>query len=526
MGTRLFRDTGFHDRLSGLQGWRLGLAGLILGGISALGHAPFEAFPAFMIALGLLVIFLDTGVPARRAFLAGFSFGYGHFLAGMYWVGISFAAQSNAPLWMAPFAVLLLAGVLALFPALAMALAARLWRPGWSRHLVFALSWAGFEYLRGTVFTGLPWNLTAYIWAPATAMIQTTAWLGSYGLGLVTLVSISLMAGAATTAGARSGRQFMAGFGILLVLFTAGFMRLALAGGTSYSGITLRIVQAAVPQVEKWDPALRQRNLDRHIRLSRRAAARAPDVIIWPESAIPYIYAGQENFGRQLVQAIGGHPLIAGLVRREAGDEGDGGTFNSIIGFDEEGNPAFVYDKFHLVPFGEYLPWKPLLSRIGLRRLAEGAADFSEGPGPRTVTMPGLAPVSPMVCYEIIFPGRVTAGPRPGWILNLTNDAWFGTSTGPYQHFTAARFRAVEEGLPVVRAAGTGISGVVDPLGRVIARLGLNKEGVLDASLPMALPSATIFANFGNRVFLLLFLAGFVPIVVPAVFNIRQSGRD
>jgi apolipoprotein N-acyltransferase len=279
-------------------------------------------------------------------------------------------------------------------------------------------------------------------------------------------------------------------------------------------------VQAAIDQKIKWRPDLARQHFMDYVTLSRGPApapgapVRAPAAVIWPETAVPVVYKGGQAYRRALAQAVPlGGILITGIVRRTQ-EKGQRGLWNSVLAIDGQGGLLAHYDKHHLVPFGEYVP----LARFNpLPKLTEGRVDFSAGPGPRTLTLPGLGYVSPLVCYEVIFPGQVTAveGPRPHMLLNLTNDAWFGISTGPYQHLAAARMRAVEEGLPLIRAANTGISAVIDPYGRDVRRLGLGQRGVIDAVVPAPLPAPTLYARLGNWPFLilaaLLLAAGFVP---------------
>jgi apolipoprotein N-acyltransferase len=241
------------------------------------------------------------------------------------------------------------------------------------------------------------------------------------------------------------------------------------------------------------------------MQLSSAPAARPISHVIWAETAVPYLLAGEPVLRAKIAEIIPeGGLLITGAPRRESADD-SWRLWNSLHALDETGRVVGTYDKHHLVPFGEYTPLRALLGRLGLSKMAVGASDFSPGPGPVTLALPGLPPVSPLICYEAIFPGSVVAsGPRPEWLLNITNDAWFGTSSGPYQHFASARIRAVEEGLPLVRVANNGISAVVDSYGRLRAWRGLNEIGTIDAALPKPARSLTLYARFGDILALLL----------------------
>jgi apolipoprotein N-acyltransferase len=372
---------------------------------------------------------------------------------------------------------------------------------GWRRIVVFAVAWTAMEWLRGVLLTGFPWNPLAITLDFSDAAIQLAAVLGEYGLGFVVALCCAAPAVLADPLPAHRWRTVGLAAGLLAALWAGGALRLSGASPATVPGVVLRIVQGDIPQRLKWDPELRDRNLAHYLRLSQRPAgpAGAPTDLIWPEAAVPVLFdhdAPRRRAASAVVPKDG--LLLTGAIRTTVPGAGPFEAWNSLEAIDGAARIVASYDKFHLVPFGEYLPLRPLLSRIGLDAVAADRADFTPGPGPRTLTLPGLPAVSPLICYEAIFPGTV-ADPahRPGWLLNVTNDAWFGNSAGPYQHFAIARLRAVEEGLPLARAANTGISAVVDAYGRVIARLGLGREGVLDSPLPVALPP-TPFARFGS----------------------------
>ena len=432
--------------------------------------------------------------------------------------------------WLVAPAVIGLSAGFALFPALA-AFAARLpAAPLAARALAFAVAWSAAEWLRGNLLTGFPMNLMGTVWAPAPGMIQAAALIGVYGLGFVTvLAAASPAALAAPAAEERAGprRRWLlpaAAFGLLAALWAGGEARLALAPEPAPTGVRLRLVQANVDQSLKWREGARLAAVERHVRLSRRPGLEAVDAVIWPEAAVTYFLDESAPLRGFVSEAAppGGH-VITGAPRRTVREGRTAAYWNSLHALTEAGAVAATYDKHHLVPFGEYIPLRGLLA---LSPMTYGERDYSAGPGPRTLSLPGLPPFSPLICYEAIFPGAALAE-RTGaaeWLLNLTNDGWFGRTAGPYQHFQAARLRAVEEGLPLVRAANTGISAVVDSYGRVVARLGLGEEGILDAPLPPALPRPP-FARLGDWVLALLLAPAALAAFGPGAVRARRRRR-
>jgi apolipoprotein N-acyltransferase len=464
--------------------WRRAAAAFVLGALATLALPPFHLVAVLIASFAGLVWIADGCRRARGAFAVGWWFGLGHFLAGLYWVGIAFGVAGVAP-WAAPFAVFALAAASALFPALAV-LAAHPSRGRGAVHLVvFATAWTAGEWLRGfAVLGGFPWNLVGYAWMASEATIQFAALFGVFGLSWVTV-----LAAAAPVELLRprpNWRPLALSWTALAVISAAGALRLAGAEPATVPEVRLRLVQANIAQYHKWQESLRAAHLRKHLELTTRPAAAAPTHVIWPETAAPYLLAGEPEVRAALAAAVpAGGVLLTGAVRVSSDEQGGVQAWNSVHAIDGAGAIVATYDKFHLVPFGEYTPLRSLLR---LAKLTPGETDFSRGPGPRTLSVPGLPPFSPLICYEAIFPGQVSdPDQRPEWLLNLTNDAWYGISTGPYQHFEQARLRAVEEGLALVRVANTGITGVVDPYGRVTARLGLAETGIVDAALPAPL---------------------------------------
>ncbi|MBW7852313.1 MAG: apolipoprotein N-acyltransferase [Rhodospirillales bacterium] len=493
--------------IRGLGGWRRRLLAIALGAAAALALPPLHWVPVLWLAFPGLVWLADGGTGRRGAFGAGWWFGFGHFSAGLYWVSHALLTDPARFGWMIPFAVFGLGGVLAVFPALAV-LAMRLsGARGAGRVSVLAGAWTIGEWLRSWMFTGFPWNLTGTVWMPSDAMLQFAALTGAYGLSLVTVLAAALPAVLGDPwPAARQWGAAAAGIALLAVVWAGGALRLATADSGYVDGVRLRLVQANIAQNHKWRDDLRRRNLADHVALSRAPGFEGATHVVWPETAAPYFLTTDAG-ARQAVASAAppGGAVLTGAPRATPPGEAPFQVWNSLIAVDPSGAVTGVYDKAHLVPFGEYVPLRGLLP---IAKITHGGTDFSAGPGPRTMAVPGLPPFSPLICYEGIFPAAVVGdGARPAWLLNVTNDAWFGFSAGPYQHLAAARMRAIEEGLPLVRAANTGISVVTDAYGRVVAGIGLGKRGVVDSGLPAPLVGLTPFAWLGVAVPLLLSLA-------------------
>ena len=488
-----------------------------LGAAGALSFEPFRAFPLLLLAYAALVLLLDGASAGERRFrdaaLTGWAFGFGFFLVGHYWIGYAFLVDAEAHAWQMPFAMVLLPAGLALFFAAAASLCMTAWRPGVQRVFVFALVFTIAEWLRGHIFTGFPWNLPGYGWSASTAMLQSASIFGVYGLSLLTLLFGASLVLLARGDGGR-GKLVPAALSLLfLALWAGGEMRLLNATGATVPGVRLRLVQPSTPQPEKYAPENQLRNWRRLIDLSSLPAAVEPTHIIWPEAAPPFLLDGIPQVQADIAALTGDtRVLMTGQVRI-AEEDGRRDSYNSFAIFGSHGKLLGTYDKFHLVPFGEYLPGGPLLRAIGVTEIAANTG-FSSGPGPKTMMVPGAPPLGPLICYEIIFPGEVTGEPRPGWLVNLTDDSWFGPDTGPMQHLLIARVRAIEEGLPVARAANSGISAVIDAHGRVRASLALGVRDIVDADLPVDL-SPTPFVRYGNVILLTLLLMCAIAAVWP-----------
>jgi apolipoprotein N-acyltransferase len=396
-----------------------------------------------------------------------------------------------------------------------------LWAPGFARILALAGTWTACEWLRGHLFTGFPWNGLGYAFAGSDILAQSASLWGVYGLGFAVVL---ITAAPATLADdhpleRQTATRRWAGPAVMFATVSAlaayGYLRLADAQLVAVDGVRVRIVQPNVPQAEKWLPDNQNRIFARFLELSNQATSPETmgidDVthLIWPESALPFLLASRPDALAAIAALLpDGTQLVTGALRRgdASAPTGRPHVFNSILVIDSQGQVIATYDKEHLVPFGEYLPFESVLAPLGLRKLVTLPLGFEAGPGRKTIADAAGPRFSPLICYEVIFPGAVAdAAERPGWLLNVTNDAWFGSSIGPHQHFQQARMRAIEEGLPLARAANTGISAVVDPYGRVLKSLALGTSGVLDSRLPSALPP-TLYVRFRDLPVLVLVL--------------------
>jgi apolipoprotein N-acyltransferase len=507
-------------------GWRRSAIACVAGAVSTLALAPFNVWPIMFLTFPVLVWLLDGSAAGRlggvtAAAATGWWFGFGYFVAGLYWTGIAFLVDAKTFAWLLPLGVVALPAGLALTTALGLALARLLWSRGATRPLALAIGLTAAEWLRGHALSGFPWNAFGYALTGPLVLAQASALIGLWGL---TFLAVFIFASPALLADdpAETPRRWLMpsiGLAILAMLAIYGTVRLAKTPTTFVTGVRLRIMQPNLPQDDKFNYSAKQRVMSRYLALSDRATGpdrmgvRDVTHLIWPESAFPFFLALEPDAVAQITTLLPkGTTLITGAVRpAQVADNGKVvHAYNSVYVVDHDGSLTPVYDKIHLVPFGEYLPFQPFLESLGLMQLTKVVGGFLSGDRRRPVTVPGAPSFLPLICYEIVFPDEaVPRQERPGWLLNLTNDGWFGISTGPRQHFQQARIRAIEQGLPLVRAANTGISAVVDPLGRVVKELPLGAEGILDASLPERI-SPPPYVRWGDGVVALLFSGALV----------------
>lgn len=503
-----------------------------LFGFVAVGALPpYHGLLCLFIGFSGLIGLLNKAETKKQAAWIGFMFGFGHFSFGLSWVSNALLTEGLGFEWLAPLPPIGFGLWGAFFPMAACLIAFQA-RKGWRRLIAFAAAWGVFEWVRAWFLTGFPWNLIATSWVSMPSMLQTSSWWGAYGLGIITVLTATLPTlffwnkAQNLTKKQKLFHTFGAVFVPLIVLSTVnayGEYRLkkAPAETDTIRGITLRLVQANVPQGKKWNPEEAEQNLMKHVHLSRAPGAENITHVIWPETATQFLLA-QDEFARAMaINGLrGGSILLAGSLRSEPIELPEEGeppykVYNSILVFDDSGFLIGSYDKSHLVPFGEYAPLRSVFPFM--KKFTPGEFDFSAGEKVKTVVLPRTLPIGMLVCYEAIFPGNVVNKEhRPYWLLNVTNDGWYGLSAGPYQHFASAQMRAVEEGIPLVRAANTGISGVIDSYGRVTASLPLGIRGHLDAGLPRRTEKPTLYADFGNTIPLsiaiLMLLIAFLPI--------------
>jgi apolipoprotein N-acyltransferase len=505
------------------DGWRRRLLAVLVGALAALAMPPFGIFPVLALSMPALVWLLDGAVSddagavsrLRAGLAVGWHFGFGFHLAGLWWIGRAFLVEADLFAWMIPFAMLILPAGLALFTALATAAAAVFWRDGAGRLLLLALTLTLADWLRGHVLTGFPWNAWGYAFGEVAILMQPAALVGVYGLGLIVAAIFCGLAGFAdqTRGGTRAG---IAALLLLAAVAAGGYARLATSGAGENSEIAVRIVQPSIPQEEKWQPENRARVFSTYLEASRAewqgeaADAELPRLVVWPESAPPFLLTEAPDALAAIADLLRpGDTLVTGAVRASVEDAGERVFFNSVYVIDDQGGLLDAYDKVRLVPFGEYLPFRDVLESVGMTKLVALPGTFRAGFRHRLLQLPAGPAFLPLICYEAIFPqAAAISEERPGFIVNVTNDAWFGDTPGPYQHFAQARLRAVEQGLPVVRVANTGISGVVDSVGRIVALRPLMAAARIDTRLPSAI-SPTVYARYGQTTlafFLIVFL--------------------
>ncbi|TKW68287.1 MAG: apolipoprotein N-acyltransferase [Paracoccus denitrificans] len=455
---------------------------LLLGMAAALGQAPWGMWPVSLLALTVIIWRVATA-PGRNVWPALFA-GTGYFVVALSWIVEPFFVQPEIYGWMAPFALLFMAVGGGLFWAVPGWLCGRIAGKGTRAGLAFAAGLVLSDWLRGWIFTGMPWALLGHIWID-TPVAQSAAFIGPVGLSALTITAATLpLAFAGGAAPALRGVWPGAVLSVLLIAtpWVGGLNRLDTP--VQSRGITLRLVQPNAEQALKWDPEWAmifwQRLLDES---ATPTDGPRPDAVIWPETAVsfPLNVAGE---ALPVLSEAAGTTVLMGIQRDD-----DARYYNSLIEVTRGGEVAQIYDKFHLVPFGEYIPWGDQMARIGIRAFAAQLGNgYSAGTGPQIMQATDLPPFQPLICYEAIFPQHLRAVEGAEWLLQATNDAWFGTRSGPYQHLAQARLRAIESGLPLMRAANTGITAAIDPLGRVTASLPLGVVGHIDASLPEPLP--------------------------------------
>ncbi len=529
------------------RGWkRAHLVAAGAGLIANLGFAPFFLFPAWAAAIVALVWLIDGASrrerPMAAAFARTFTFAIVYFLAGLYWVASAFLmVDGAAPL--IPFALAGLPALLALFWAVAMAIAVRFWSSGPKRIAIFALAITAAEFARGHAFGGFPWNLPVYVWPAGGEISQAASVIGAYGLSAVTLLVLAAPATLADAGrfGFRVAPTVVAAV-TLGLLFGAGMQRLS-APALAAQGPIVRVADAGFTQVEKWTPGNAPAVFEKYLGLIDGPTPSRADIDIWPESAMPFLLLEDADAIDVIGAQLGDRVLVLGVTRRE-NHGGEDVYYNSAAVLDGVGGRVRlgqIYNKSRLVPGGEFIPLWSVVEKVfgNVQALQQIGSGFTPGDPPTRIVIPGASDAAVLICYEAIFPGFAPRGQgvlanligavgarhedeRPRWLISVTNDAWFGAQTGPYQHFNQARYRAIEEGLPMARAASGGVSAIVDAYGRVVVKTGL-RGGAVEAALPAALP-LTVFANDPNFVSFIVFVV--LALLVIAAPRARTGRTD
>ena len=523
-------DSAFINNLSGffiLQwGWKRIVTSFVAGALCALAMAPMDMFWVLFLTFPVLVWLIDgTAADPGNSFFGrmwpsfktGWWFGFGYFLAGLWWIGAALLVDAENFAWAVPFAVLGIPALLALFWAIAIAFARLFWSDDWRRIIVLAVFLAIAEYLRGTVFTGFPWNTVGYAAMTTPLMMQSVSILGLYGITPLAIVVFATPAIFAPGAGLKPRRlRALLAFSLALTIahVAFGYWRLNSNPARFVENVKLRIVQPGIQQKDKWVPENESKIFNTYIELSK-ASDEPVTHYIWPESAFPFILTQRRGALAAIANMLPRDAyLITGAMRVEAGSNNanDYRVFNSVYVINHKGEIAGASDKLHLVPFGEYLPFAKLAKRFGLQEITGIDGGFTPAVSRRILSTKTAGRFLPLICYEIVFSGQIlpddSEDERPSWIVNVTNDAWFGLTTGPYQHHRQAVVRGVEEGLPVVRAANSGISSVSDAFGRVHAEIDLGEIGYLDAKLPRRGP-ATFYQAYRNLPFFFILIGLF-----------------
>jgi apolipoprotein N-acyltransferase len=518
------------------QRWPARALALAAGLAVGLAFPPFGILPGLIgYAVLLAVIDNDGPNPLRSAFFRGWLFGLGYFAVAVHWITEPFMVDAKAQGWMAPFALVFMAGGLALFWAVGGLVFRALKVRGWAAPVVFAGVFSASEWLRGHVLTGFPWDLPGEAWRAGSPPSQAASVVGAYGLSWITLLVASAPAILVQSAGRRTKAATLAvAAAVLASLYAFGIGRLQNAAPTPAGAPVMRLVQADIDQKVKWRPENLDQIVSTYVRLSTQPARARPSVVIWPEGALPAIIdelvAPGSPYAARLRDALTpGQTLLMGANRVEPDARGELRYFNSLVGFRREDSGlrvTAVYDKHRLVPFGEFMPLGELASKVGFRSLVHMPDDFTAGPDPKPITPWGAPSAQVLICYEALFPGfaREAAhrvGLRPQWLLNVSNDAWFGVTSGPLQHLNIASYRAIEEGLPMIRVTPTGVTAVIDSYGRssASARLGLGAIGIVDAPLPPTL-QATPYYRYGDLYFdALVILSG----LIGGAYRVRRA---
>ncbi|OFW80462.1 MAG: apolipoprotein N-acyltransferase [Alphaproteobacteria bacterium RIFCSPLOWO2_01_FULL_40_26] len=492
---------------------------LLAGAFLSLAFAPVYFFVAAIISLSFFYLALEQENRPKEIFWLGFFFGFGHFLSGIYWIAISLTVDARQFGWLIPFALVIIPSILAVYLGLfALTYKKLLFTETYQKILSFALCWLLFEVLRANLLSGFPWNLLGYAWMFDLHFTQLASVFGIYGLSFFAVL-VALFPVLFWKRKSSFGNKIFAAFLSIFLIgnLTFGYFAIDDKKLLRDEKTKLRLVQANVKQEIKWEENQKYQNFLKTILLTNSKNLDDIKAVIWAETSTPYVIDDNPGLLDHLKSAVPKNGVLITGALRVAYDERKkvSDVWNSIFVINEKGVSQH-YDKNHLVPFGEYVPFHRFLSFLFLDtfidKITGGGKGFSEGEGAQTLMTENFS-FSPLICYEVIFSSEiVNKNHRPDLLVNLTNDAWFGRSSGPYQHFDMARMRAIEYGIPLVRVAGTGISAFVDPFGRIIAKIDLNHEGIVDVVL-IKNSEPTIYATYGLLPLMALIALAMIPLI-------------
>ncbi len=487
----------------------------ILGSVSALAFAPLYFFPLAILSFSGLFLIINQNKNNKESFWIGWWFGFGQFVFGVYWISISLFVDIAKFFWLLPFALFLIPAAIAVYIGLTVLLTNLISRKfsifGWRKILLLAVIWIFFEYLRALLFSGFPWNLLGYTFLFSLGLSQVASFVGIYGLSLIAVIFYSAPAlflefkNNKIKIHLEKDSKLFLGYVAAIVgsIWLLGSYKIKNFKEDFYPNATFRLVQPNIKQDEKWNQETRYNSFLENIKLSKSAGFENINYTVWSESAVPYLVSPLSiGLLADVASAVpaNGYVITGGLRAEFKEDSREvNKLWNTIFAISSNGRIEDSYDKNHLVPFGEYVPFSEYLPFVS--KITDGAINFSEGEGLKTIKLNSQTPsFSPLVCYEGIFPGAVfDKNNPPQFLLNLTNDAWFGASSGPYQHFDMVRMRSIENGIPTIRVANSGISGLIDPLGKIVAAIPLNEKGIVDVMLMKNLPT-TPYMKYGNKI--------------------------
>ena len=487
---------------------------LISGMVGGLVFAPIFFFPG-LITLSILCYQVRQATSFRQAIKIGFIYGFGHFLTNMYWITFGVAVYIDQFWWLLPFSLFGFPLILAPFIS-ATCICSWYFKSSYNYNLIFSTLWIFFEWLRSWIFTGLPWNLLGYSLSFSTLTIQPSSVVGIYGLSFIVIYTFNSLSFLFSKEYSKFYISSICSIIICSVALVFSYIKLE-NNPTVFSNITARLVQPSIAQIAKWDEQSFWQNLDAHIALSTSPGK--ADLIIWSEAAVvaPFEFPPLKNKILAML-AVTDNILITGGINESNATSKELEIYSSMYATRKEGDILFEYFKSHLVPFGEYVPFKNFFP---IKKITAGFLDYSPGKA-KIVDLPQLnLSIKPLICYESIFPQlALTPNTKADLIVNVTNDAWYGNSSGPYQHFQISRLRAVENGLPLLRVANNGVSAVIDPVGRIVQKLSLNKVGVIDSLIPIKLNKPTLYSKFGNANVIVLIL---VVLIIQSIGNYREK---